>query len=185
VLGADDIVYQQLTARPPEHAGHSMNSEQQTSLPNLDGVGPEQQRPGRGDAHIHELRQLNDFTAIIAIRHGAEINREQKKRGPVNQHGKAGQGWRSKFLVQQPIADDMLDIIGHHRQHGANEVNPEVLVMQRGKGNFLGRRQILSLRGFLYQTQLRAGITQQRVDNGMTGRSKGSEMERKLKVGVR
>ena len=42
----------------------------------------------------------------------------------------------------------MLDVIGHQRQHGANEINPEVLVMQRGKGNFLGRRQILSLRGF-------------------------------------
>jgi hypothetical protein len=30
------------------------------------------------------------------------------------------------------------------------------------------------LRGFLYQTQLRAGVTPQSIENGMTGRSKGS-----------
>lgn len=93
----------------------------------------------------------------------------------MNQDGKTGQGGRLKFLIQQPVTDDMLDIVSHHREHGADEVNAKILVMKRGKGNLVSRR-ILRVRGVLQiQSQLRdLEIMDQRLESAVTGRSKRS-----------
>ncbi len=52
--------------------------------------------------------------------------------------GKAGQSRRSKLLKQQPVADNMLDVVGHHCQHRAREEKPEASVVKRGEGYFVG-----------------------------------------------
>ena len=38
-----------------------------------------------------------------------------------------------KLLVDDPVADHMLDIVGHHRQHGAEQIKAAMGVAQGGK----------------------------------------------------
>ena len=40
-------------------------------------------------------------------------------------HGEAGQRRRMEFLEQHPVADDVLDIVGHHRQDVGDELGAE------------------------------------------------------------
>ncbi len=136
MFGADDIVDQQLAARSPEDPRHAVDHQQYTGMPDLDGVGEEQERPRRGDAHVHDLRRLNDFPAIEAVRQRAEVDGEKQERRPVAEHGKAGEHRRVKFLIQQPVADHMLDVVRHHRQHGRDEEPAKAGVLQRRKGDF-------------------------------------------------
>src|SRR5436309_14935637 len=44
-----------------------------------------------------------------------------------------------KLLKQKPVTHDMLDIVRHHREHGAGKEKAKIPVMKRGKGElFLG-----------------------------------------------
>ena len=43
--------------------------------------------------------------------------------------GKSGQNGRMKFLEQQPIADDVLDIVCHHGEHGGDEEEAKITMM--------------------------------------------------------
>jgi hypothetical protein len=38
-----------------------------------------------------------------------------------------------EFLEQQPVADDMLNVIGHHREHRADKEEAEVAMVKRRK----------------------------------------------------
>jgi hypothetical protein len=49
----------------------------------------------------------------------------------MNQHREASQYRRVKLLIQEPVADNVLDIVGHHREHRSDEIDPEILVMER------------------------------------------------------
>ena len=44
---------------------------------------------------------------------------------------------RFEFLKQQPIADDMFDVVRHHRQHRARKEEPKVTVVQRRECDLL------------------------------------------------
>ena len=44
-----------------------------------------------------------------------------------------------EFLEQQPVADDVFDVVRHHRQHRADEKNAEARMVQRRKGDLLFR----------------------------------------------
>jgi len=49
--------------------------------------------------------------------------------------GKARQYRRVKFLKQQPVADDMFDVVRHHSEHGGDKKPTEVAVLQSRKGD--------------------------------------------------
>ena len=123
---------QQLTARCPKHAGHAVNSQQHARMPDFDGI-LETRRPMLPNAHVHDLRNLNDLAAIIVVSDGAEENRKKQKRRPMDQYGKTGEHRRMEFLVQEPITNDVFDVIGHHREHRRDEINAEIPVMERGQ----------------------------------------------------
>lgn len=49
--------------------------------------------------------------------------------------GEAAEHRRVKFLKQQPLADDMLDVVAHLRQHDDEKISPVVAMAQRGEGD--------------------------------------------------
>jgi len=53
----------------------------------------------------------------------------------MDQYGETGEHRRMEFLVQEPIANDVFDVIGHHREHRRDEINTEIPVMERGEGD--------------------------------------------------
>ena len=73
----------------------------------------------------------------------AEIWREQQERQPVADHLEAGQRGGVEFLPDHPVGDDVLDVVGHHRQGPAAQVDPAGAVAQRGE---LGRRCLRQVR---------------------------------------
>jgi hypothetical protein len=46
-----------------------------------------------------------------------------------------------KFLKHHPVADDVLDIVGHHRKHEGRELGLESPMAHRRKGALRGRRR--------------------------------------------
>ncbi len=54
-------------------------------------------------------------------------------RHPMTDDSKAGQGWGLKQLEDDPVANDMLDGIGHHREHAPHKIAAEVSVAERSK----------------------------------------------------
>jgi hypothetical protein len=51
----------------------------------------------------------------------------------VTNIGKAGQYRGVKLLKQEPITDHVLDIIGHHGEHGGAKKETEIAVVQSGE----------------------------------------------------
>ena len=47
--------------------------------------------------------------------------------------GEAGKDRRFEALKQQPVTDDVLDVVGHHGKHGDREVDPKIAVAKRGE----------------------------------------------------
>ena len=60
---------------------------------------------------------LDDAARIEPVGERAGRDREQQERQPVRHHREARQRRRMEFLKHHPVADDVLDIVGHHRQH--------------------------------------------------------------------
>jgi hypothetical protein len=54
----------------------------------------------------------------------AEVRRQQQERQPVADHLEAGEGGGVELLPQHPVRDDVLDVVRHHRQHPAGEIDP-------------------------------------------------------------
>jgi hypothetical protein len=50
---------------------------------------------------------------------------------PVTEDREAGKNRRSAFLEKQPVADDVLDVVGHHGEHRCDKVNSKIPVMKR------------------------------------------------------
>ena len=76
-------------------------------MPDLNRTGKKQHRPGERYSHVHESGGLNNFSAVETVRQRSEINREQKKRRPVDDHREPRQHRGVKNLKQQPVTDDV------------------------------------------------------------------------------
>ena len=96
-----------VTNSTPQPSEHSMNS----SMPNW------------------MMRRV-----IEAVGERARPDRKQQERQPVRDHRIAGQRRRVEFLVDHPVADDVLDRVRHHRQHGAAEIGAVAGLAQRDEG---------------------------------------------------
>ena len=118
-------------------------------MPDLNGISDKQDSPQERNRGIHALSDLNDFTTVMPVCQRAKINRKEQKWCPMTDHGESAKYRRVKFLIEEPIADDVLDIIGHHGQHGADEIVAKVTVMERRKGDLLVDRGEISTTYFL------------------------------------
>jgi hypothetical protein len=56
----------------------------------------------------------------------------------VANDGKPGQHRRMKFLIEQPVADDMLNVVTHLRQHEHGKISAIIWMMQRGESDTAG-----------------------------------------------
>ena len=137
---ADDIVEQHLVRRLPQHPGAAVNHQDHHGLPHLQGAGDEEIAPAQrcGDEQRHA--DLDDPARVEAIGERAGGHREQQERQPVRHDGESRQGRRVEFLIQHPVADDVLDIVRHHGEHESDELGAEARVPHRRKGPPAGWR---------------------------------------------
>ena len=59
---------------------------------------------------------------IEPVSQSAHGDGEEQKRQPMRQHREAGERRRIEFLEHHPIADHVLDVVGHHGQHEGHEL---------------------------------------------------------------
>ena len=68
------------------------------------------------------LADLDQPPAVVAIGERAGEHREQEERHPVADHREAAEGGRVELQEDDPVADDVLDVVGHHREQAEREV---------------------------------------------------------------
>ena len=73
-------------------------------------------------------------------------------------HREARQRRRMEFLEQHPVADDVLDVVGHHRKHVGDELGAETRVTHRGEGAFRRRSRRRSVFWLNVQEGLFSGL---------------------------
>ena len=139
VGGAGDVVQQHLVGGLPQHAGAAMDHQQHHGMPHLQGVGDEEIAPPQRGCDEQAHAALDEAARIETVGQRAGSDREQQERQPVGHHGETGQGGGLEFLEHHPVADDVLDIVGHHRQGVGDELGAEAGMAQRGEGS-PGRR---------------------------------------------
>ena len=61
-------------------------------------------------------------------------HREHQEGQPVGHHREATQRRRIQLLERDPVADHVLDVVGHHRQRIAEQVHPVAGMPQGGEG---------------------------------------------------
>jgi len=138
---SDDVVQQHLVRRLPQHAGAAVDHQDNHRLPHLQGAGDKEIAPAQRSDDEQRHADLDQAARVEAVRERAGGDREQQERQPVRHDGKAGQGRRMKFLVHHPVADDVLDIVRHHREHKGRELGTEARVAHRRKGSLGGWRR--------------------------------------------
>src|SRR5687768_17541738 len=69
----------------------------------------------------------------MTIRQCSEIDREKEERCPMTDDSKSAENRRMKLLKQQPITDDVLDIVAHGREQANQKISPIVAMVQRRK----------------------------------------------------
>ncbi|MET4603496.1 hypothetical protein ABIB90_002974 [Bradyrhizobium sp. JR4.1] len=108
----------------PQDSSAMPDHQQQHGVPHLDRIGDEEETPSARGNNEQQHAALNDAARIDPVGEPANRDREQQERQPVRQHRKARQRRRMEFLEHHPITDHMLNIIGHHRQHVSDELEP-------------------------------------------------------------
>jgi hypothetical protein len=133
MLAPDDVVEEHLRGGAPEHARQAVDHEQRRGMPDLQLPGHEQHAPG--DRHAREQRhaELDHAPRIEAVGHRAGRHRQEQERQPVRDHREAAQRGRIEAFVDHPVADHVLDVVGHHRQRREQEVRPIAAVAQGGE----------------------------------------------------
>jgi hypothetical protein len=63
-----------------------------------------------------------------------------------------------EFLEHHPVADDVLDIVGHHRKHEGDELDAESRVPHRGERAFRRRSRRRSVFWLNVQEGLFSGL---------------------------
>ena len=67
LLWADDIVNQQLSGRPPQHTGQTMQRQQHDRVPHFQNIEHEEQAPRQGHSHEKRHAKLNHSPWIESI----------------------------------------------------------------------------------------------------------------------
>ena len=66
---------------------------------------------------------LDEPAAVVAVGQRAGVDREEQERHPVADHREPGERGRVELLEHHPVADDVLDVVGHHRQQAEQRSN--------------------------------------------------------------
>ena len=136
----DDLIEEELIRRLPQHAGAAMNDQQHHRMPHLQGSGDKKITPAQRCDDEQEHSALNDATRIEAIGKRADGHGKHQKRQPMRHHRETRQGWRMEFLKHHPVADDVLDVVRHHRQDVGEELGTESRMTHGREGSLRGRR---------------------------------------------
>ena len=137
---ADDVVEQELVRRLPQHAGAAVDHEQHHRVPHLQGAGDEEISPAERGEDEQPHAALDEAARIEPVGQRADRHREHQEREPMRQHRKAGQRRRVELLEQHPVADDVLDVVGHHRQHVGRELDLKAAIAERRERAVCGGR---------------------------------------------
>src|SRR5262245_44192780 len=100
-------------------------------MPHAQGARQEQERPRERGEREEPLRDLDELSAIEAVGQPARVHREQQERHPVADDGESRQHRRMKRLEDDPVADDVLDVVGGGAQEHEGEVPAVVAVVER------------------------------------------------------
>src|SRR5207247_10809979 len=77
------------------------------------------------------LPDLDEAAAVVAVGERAEGDAEEEERRPVADDREARERGRVEALEDEPVGDDVLDVVGHHRHEAGREVRAKVRVPQR------------------------------------------------------
>jgi hypothetical protein len=138
-------VNQRLRRRIPQHAGDAMNHEQHHRVPHLELAREKERCPRDRNAREQHHADLNDAARIEAVRERAGPDREEQERQPMRDDGEAGEGRRMKFLEDHPVADHVLDAVGHHRGGLTQKERAIAGIAKRSEG-LLGHASLRSWR---------------------------------------
>jgi len=138
LLRADDVVQQHLARWSPEYAGDAVHSENDGGVPGFQRVGEEQDAPGERARHEQQHADLDQAAGIVAVGERSHEDAEEQHRQPVRQDRVAAQGGRLEFLEHHPVADHVLDAVGHHRQRRVEKIGTEAGVSQGSEGALRG-----------------------------------------------
>ena len=119
---ADDVVEQNLAGGAPEDTGAAVEHQQHHRVPDAQAVGQEQISPRQRHAREQHAADLDEAPRVEAIVERADGHREEQERQPVRHHREPAERWRMELLEHEPVADDVLDVVRHHREHECHEV---------------------------------------------------------------
>ena len=75
----------------------------------------------------------NELAAVVAVGERAAVDGEEEERHPVADDGEAAERGRVELLEDDPVADDVLDVVGHHGQQPGDEVPTIVAHVEGGE----------------------------------------------------
>ena len=130
----DDVVDQELRRGRPDHPREAVQDQKHGSVPNLEGIGQEQDAPAGRDEHEQHHAELDDPAGIEPVGERPGIDREQQERHPVGEHREAGERRRFELLEDDPVADHMLDIVRHHGEHRVTQIGAPAGMAERREG---------------------------------------------------
>ena len=136
--GPDDVVDQELRRRRPDHPREAVQDQEHGGVPDLEGIGQEQDAPAGRHDHEQDHAELDDPARVEPVGERPGIDREQEKRHPVGEHREAGERGRFELLVDHPVADHMLDIVRHHGEHRVAQIGAPAGMAERREGLWFG-----------------------------------------------
>ena len=127
------VVNDELRRRRAHDAGGAVDEQDDDGMPRLERAGQEEHPPRDRRQHEQSLGDLYELAAVEAIRERAGMQREQQERRPVTDDREPRQRRRVEHLEYDPVADDVLDVVGRHRQEIDHEVPAVRRNPQRGE----------------------------------------------------
>jgi hypothetical protein len=108
-------------------------------MPDLQRVGREQDSPAERAQHEQHHPGLDDALGIVAVVERARPDGEQQERQPVRDYREAAERRRFELLVDDPVADYVLDGVRHHGEHRAAEIRSVTWLPERSESAVLLR----------------------------------------------
>ena len=102
-------------------------------MPGPEGVREEEEPPGSRGRHEERHSDLDDAARVVAVGRGPAVYREQQEGQPVRDDRESGERGRMEFLEDDPVADHVLDGVGHHHRRHAHEEQAKPRLAQGGE----------------------------------------------------
>ena len=139
MLGADDVVDDELDRRRRDDPGHAVGHQERGRVPGAERPGQEQRAPGERREHQQALGRLDEPATVEPVGERSGVHGEDQVRDPVTDHGEAGEGRGVERLEDDPVAGHVLDALGRHAEERQQKVAAVVPVIQRAE--LRGRRR--------------------------------------------